>query len=89
MEPEQSKEIFNAFKYTINFLKNKSKDINDSINNEEIIIIDRTNINSNTDDIHQKLNEPNNEKTLFNNNNDIQISLKEKSDTFYTSIKKI
>ena len=87
LEPEQSKEIFNAFKYTINFLKNKSKNVSNTNNSEEIIIIERTNINSNTDDIHQKLNEPNSDKAL--NNNDIQISLKEISDTFYTNIKKL
>ena len=87
LEPEQAKEVFNAFKYTINFLKNKNKNINDTNNSEEIIIIERTNINSNVDDKHQKLNEPNNETTI--NNNAIQVSLKEISDTFYTKIKKL
>ena len=87
LEPEQAKEVFNAFKYTINFLKNKNKNINDTNNSEEIIIIERTNINSNIDDKHQKLNEPGNETTI--NNNAIQVSLKEISDTFYTKIKKL
>ena len=88
LEPEQTKDIFNAFKYTINFLKNKSKNINDTNNSEEIIIIERTNINSNNfDDKHLKLNEQNNDTTI--NNNAIQISLKEVSDSFFTKIKKL
>ena len=88
LEPEQAKEIFNAFKYTINFLKNKNKNIADTNNSEEIIILERTNINSNFDDKHQKLNEPNNETTTINNNA-IQASLKGISDTFYSKIKKL
>ena len=87
LEPEQSKEVFNAFKYTINFLKNKNKNINDTNNSEEIIIIERTNINSKIDDKHQKLNEPNSETAI--NNNAIQVSIKEISDTFYAKIKKL
>ena len=87
LEPDQAKEVFNAFKYTINFLRNKNKNINDTNNSEEIIIIERTNINSNIDEKHQKLNEPINETTI--NNNAIQVSLKEISDTFYSKIKKL
>ena len=87
LEPDQAKEIFNAFKFTINFLKNKNKTINDTNNSEDIIIIERTNINSNFDEKHQKLNEPMNDTTI--NNNAIQVSLKEVSDTFYTKIKKL
>ena len=87
LEPDQAKEVFNAFKYTINFLRNKNKNVNDTNNSEEIIIIERTNINSNIDEKHQKLNEPINETTI--NNNAIQVSLKEISDTFYTIIKKL
>ena len=86
-EPEQAKEIYNAFKYTIHFLKNNNKNINDMNNSEEIIILERTNINSNFDDKNQKLNEVNNEITI--NNNHVQISLKEISDNFYTKIKKL
>ena len=87
LEPDQAKEIFNAFKFTINFLKNKNKTINDTNNSEDIIIIERTNIHSNIDEKHQKLNEPMNDTTV--NNNAIQVSLKEVSDTFYTKIKKL
>ena len=87
LEPNQSKEIFNAFKYTINFLKNKNKNINDTNNSEDIIILERTNINSNFDDKHQKLNEPNNETTI--NNNMIQATLKDVSERFYSKIKKL
>ena len=87
LEPDQAKEIFNAFKFTINFLRNKNKTINDTNNSEDIIIIERTNINSNFDEKHQKLNEPMNDTTI--NNNAIQVSLKEVSDTFYTKIKKL
>ena len=87
LEPEQAKEIYNAFKYTIHFLKNNNKNINDMNNSEEIIILERTNINSNFDDKNQKLNEVNNEITI--NNNHVQISLKEISDNFYTKIKKL
>ena len=87
LEPDQAKEVFNAFKYTINFLRNKNKNVNDTNNSEEIIIIERTNINSNIDEKHQKLNEPINETTI--NNNAIQVSLKEISDTFYSKIKKL
>ena len=86
LEPEQAKEIFNAFKYTINFLKNKNKNINDINNSEEIIILERTNINSNFDDKNQKLNEQNNEIEINNNN---QPTLKETSDSFYSKIKKL
>ena len=87
LEPDQAKEIYNAFKYIIHFLKNNNKNINDLNNSEEIIILERTNINSNFDEKQQKLNELNNETTI--NNNHIQISLKEISDTFYTKIKKL
>ena len=87
LEPEQAKEIYNAFKYTIHFLKNNNKNINDMNNSEEIIILERTNINSNFDDKNQKLNELNNEITI--NNNHVQISLKEISDNFYSKIKKL
>ena len=89
LEPEQTKEVFNAFKYTINFLKNNNKNINDINNSEEIIILEKTNINSNFDDKQQKLNEANNNESTINNNNQIKISLKEISDTFYTKIKKL
>ena len=86
LEPDESKEIFNAFKYTINFLKNKNKNINESNNSEDLIILERTNVHSNFDDKHQKLNEGNNDNT---NINAIQTSLKEISDTFYSKIKKL
>jgi hypothetical protein len=87
LEPDQAKEIYNAFKYTIHFLKNNNKNFNDMNNSEEIIILERTNINSNLDDKQQKLNELNNEITI--NNNHVQVSLKEISDNFYTKIKKL
>ena len=87
LEPDQAKEIFNAFKYTINFLKNKNKTINDINKSEEIIIIERTNIHSNIDEKHQKLNEPMNDTTANNNAN--QVSLKEVSEIFYSKIKKL
>ena len=51
LEPDQATEIFNAFKYTINFLKNKNKNINELNNSEDLIILERTNMNSNFDDI--------------------------------------
>ena len=87
LESEHNKEIFSAFKYTINFLRNKS--INDSNNNQEIIFLEKTNVNSNNyiiDDKVQKLTDNNNN---INNtdNNVIQISLKDISDTFYSKIK--
>ena len=87
LESEHNKEIFSAFKYTINFLRNKS--INDSNNTQEIIFLEKTNVNSNNyiiDDKVQKLTDNNNN---INNtdNNVIQISLKDISDTFYSKIK--
>ena len=87
LESEHNKEIFSAFKYTINFLRNKS--INDSNNTQEIIFLEKTNVNSNNyiiDDKVQKLTDNNN---IINNtdNNVIQISLKDISDTFYSKIK--
>ena len=89
LEPEQSKEIFTAFKYTINFLKNKS--INDQGNNQELIFLEKTNINSNnyiTDEKVQKLTDNNNTNNILNTeNNIIQISLRDISDTFYSKIK--
>ena len=93
LEPEQSKEIFTSFKYTINFLKNKS--INESNNNQELIFLEKTNVNSNNiiDDKAQKLTENNNininssENINSNPNTAIQISLKDISDTFYSKIK--
>ena len=94
LEPEQSKEIFNAFKYTINFLKNKS--INESNNDQELILFEKTNINSNNftiDDKAQKLTENNNINNSRDNsnmnNNVIQISLKDISDIFYAKIKSL
>ena len=85
LEPDEAKEIFNAFKYTINFLKNKNKNRTESNNSEDIIILERTNVHSNFDDKHQKLNEGN----IETNNNAIQASFKEISDIFYSKIKKL
>ena len=87
LESEHNKEIFSAFKYTINFLRNKS--INDSNNNQEIIFLEKTNVNSNNyiiDDKVQKLTD-NNNNIINNTDNVIQISLKDISDTFYSKIK--
>ena len=89
LDHEQSKEIFSAFRYTINFLKNKS--INESNNNQEIIFLEKTNVNSNnyiTDDKIQKLTDNSNINNINNTeNNAIQISLKDISDIFYSKIK--
>ena len=79
LEPEQSKEIFTAFKYTINFLKNKS--INETGNNQEMIFLEKTNVNSNNyfiDEKVQKLTDNSNNNNILNNinnteNNVIQI----------------
>jgi hypothetical protein len=95
LEPEQSKEIFTAFKYTINFLKNKS--INETGNNQEMIFLEKTNVNSNNyfaDEKVQKLTDNSNNNNILNNinnteNNVIQISLKDISDTFYSKIKSL
>ena len=89
LEPDQSKEIFSAFKYTINFLKNKS--INESNNNQDIILLEKTNVNSNnyiSDEKVQKLTDNLNSNNIISSeNNAIQISLKDISDIFYTKIK--
>ena len=92
LEPEQSKEIFAAFKYTINFLRSKS--INESNNNQELIFLEKTNVNSNNyvmDEKEQKLTDNSNnilnKETTNNLMNVIQISLKDISDTFYSKIK--
>ena len=92
LEPEQSKEIFTAFKYTINFLRSKS--INESNNNQELIFLEKTNVNSNNyiiDEKEQKLTDNSNnilnKETTNNLMNVIQISLKDISDTFYSKIK--
>ena len=93
LEPEQSKEIFTAFKYTINFLKNKS--ISETNNNQELIFLEKTNINSNNvmDEKAQKLTENNININSSENlnvnpmNTAIQISLRDISDTFYSKIK--
>ena len=89
LDHEQSKEIFSAFRYTINFLKNKS--INESNNNQEIIFLEKTNVNSNNyinDDKIQKLTDNSNINNINNTeNNAIQISLKDISDIFYSKIK--
>jgi esterase/lipase len=93
LDPEQSKELFAAFKYTINFLKNKS--ISESNNNQELILLEKTNINSNNviDEKAQKLTENNININSSENlnvnpmNTAIQISLKDISDTFYSKIK--
>ena len=88
LESEHNKEIFSAFKYTINFLRNKS--INDSNNTQEIIFLEKTNVNSNNyiiDDKVQKLTDNNNNIINNTDNNVIQISLKDISDTFYSKIK--
>ena len=92
LEPEQSKEIFAAFKYTINFLRSKS--INESNNNQELIFLEKTNVNSNNyvmDEKEQKLTDNSNnilnKETANNLMNVIQISLKDISDTFYSKIK--
>ena len=98
LEPEQNKEIFNAFKYTINFLKSKS--INESNNEQYLLYLEKTNINSNNnftiDEKAQKLTENVNNNNISNadnsniiNNNVIQISLKDISDTFYKKIKSL
>ena len=62
LEPEQAKEIFNAFKYTINFCENKYYE---NLNNREDNFKDLININNdkdllikvNEDDKQEKLNE--------------------------------
>ena len=55
LEPEQSKEIYNSFKYTINFLRNKSKHFcsNNFNNNNEDYLIQK----DNNDEMNQKLND--------------------------------
>ena len=85
LEPDQAKEISNAFKYTINFLKNKNKNINELNNSEDLIILERTNMNSNFDEKRQKLNEANTETNI----NPAQNTLREISDNFYAKIKKL
>ena len=51
LEPEQSKEIYNSFKFTINFIKHKSRN-NYNYNDAEII-----SLKDNNNDQKQKLNE--------------------------------
>ena len=73
----------------------KNKSINESNNNQELIFLEKTNVNSNNiiDDKAQKLTENNNininssENINSNPNTAIQISLKDISDTFYSKIK--
>ena len=87
LEPEQAKEIFNAFKYTINFLRNKDSNLNEANNGEELLILERTNIFANFSEKKPKLVE------LMNENNTEtkkeKLSMKEVSDIFYTKIKKL
>ena len=70
LEPEYNKEIYNAFKYTINFIKNKNENYyypeDNYKNNNEIINVNinkENNININIDDSKkEKLNNNNNNK---------------------------
>ena len=63
LEPEYEKEIYNAFKYTINFIKNKNDNYypEDTLKNNEIIKVN--------------LNKENNAENNMNNNNDININM--------------
>ena len=80
LEPDQSKEIFNAFKYTIDFLKKKNKSGND-------IVLEKLSKNGSFDEKCQKLNDY--EENLETNNYNKNISMKEITDIFYNKIKNI
>ena len=80
LEPYQSKEIFNAFKYTIDFLKKKNKSGND-------IVLEKLSKNGSFDEKCQKLNDY--EENLETNNYNKNISMKEITDIFYNKIKNI
>ena len=82
LESEQSKEIYNSFKYTINYLKNKSKYFINNNNGEEELPIEKENKD---DEMKQKLNE---NKILDNidiNNISLEI-LQNVSNNFYKKI---
>ena len=77
LEPDQASEIFNAFKYTIDFIKNKNRVGSD-------IILEKYINDTNADDKSQKLNEY---EDNLETNNVKQLSVKEISDIFYNKIK--
>ena len=72
LEPEESSQIYNAFKYTISFLKNKNQRKNIDIYNEKKF-----------DDKYQKLNE----EVVVNENNKENINVKETLEIFYDKLK--
>ena len=77
LEPDEASEIFNAFKYTIDFIKNKNR-VGSNITLEKYLN------EVNNDDKSQKLNEYDNLET---NNCIKQLTVKEISDIFYNKIK--
>ena len=72
LEPEESSQIYNAFKYTISFLKNKNQRKNIDIYNEKKF-----------DDKYQKLNE----EVVVNENNKENINVKETLEIFNDKLK--
>ena len=78
LEPEYSKEIFNSFKYTISFFKNKyenyySEDNYNKMNNDNIIININKEINMNND-INIKVEDSKKEQLNQNKNENLDIS---------------
>ena len=79
LEPESFKEIFNAFKYTINFVKNKYENYypDDNYNkmNEAINVnVNRENNNINNNDINIKVNDSKQEQLNQNKIDNLDIS---------------
>ena len=95
LEPEQSAQIYNSFKYTISFLKNKNqRKIAESININEYFSdnnkIERLNIENINDNINENMNAElkiNNINNILNNNQSINV--KEFLDSFYDKLKLI
>ena len=78
LEPEYSKEIFNSFKYTISFFKNKyenyySEDNYNKMNNDNIIININKENNMNND-INIKVEDSKKEQLNQNKNENLDIS---------------
>ena len=92
LEPEQSTQIFNSFKYTINFLKNKNqRKIADTININEYYPDNNKNEKLNIDNINDNnMNDNLNAVLRINNiNNNQNVNVKEFLDSFYEKLKSI
>ena len=75
LEPEDGKEIFNAFKYTINFYKNKYENYYPEDKNEIIKInLNQENNNNNNNEINKKLEDSKKEQLNMNKIDNLDIS---------------